>query len=253
MSDTSDSASEASSSTINHEHCPFHDDPRDGLCGATTATTKALCKYKAKHFLDGYHPVCSKHYTLHHNHRKSILRAGKCQAIEECGQLCNRLAKYAKPYHFCEKHQDGSNTLPCHLLRLPTELRLMVFRHLFPKVVASRKDGRIKTAILKTNRQINEEASSVLYGESHFSAFIRPYEIQIQGKAWRVKPATQTKRGRQYGDNFFIVDNLSDSSAHMIQNLDVTVYVGGGYWCPSDITFPGNSWNHPGRLCSALL
>jgi hypothetical protein len=87
------------------------------------------------------------------------LLAGRCQAVEECGQLYNRLAKHYPPYHLCIKHDEGSDTLPCYIMGLPTELRLMIFRYIFPEVVPSQTYRSVSAEILKTNRQIYQEAS----------------------------------------------------------------------------------------------
>jgi len=164
MSKMSDNAAKASSPVVHDLKCPHHSDTRDGLCYALTYAGK-LCRYRAKITEAGYLPVCNTHdYSKSHgvySNRKHAMQAGRCQAIEDCGQICNRLAKVAPPYHLCEKHQKGSDTLPCHLMRLPTELRLMIFRYLFPKVVPHSYRG-VRVGILKTNRQINQEASSVL-------------------------------------------------------------------------------------------
>lgn len=79
----------------------------------------------------------------------------------------------------------------CHLLRLPVELRLMIYRYLLcPPIkriqIHHRSDyGRtryvtykgewdlwwtwhVHSAILRTNRQIQQEAYDVLYGEVKF-------------------------------------------------------------------------------------
>jgi hypothetical protein len=115
----------------------------------------------------------------------------------------------------------GSDTLPCHFMRLPTELRLMVFRYLFPKVMPSHKSHDVKVAILKTNRQIHQEASSVLYSESRFQAVIRLNAIELQGKFWSREPVVQNQ------DNDYSVGTmLCRSSATLIRNLDVDIGIG---------------------------
>ncbi|KAF2831351.1 hypothetical protein CC86DRAFT_342108 [Ophiobolus disseminans] len=211
MSSTSDEGSRASS-PANHENCPFHDDPRSGLCNALT-NKGTLCTYKGKITKPGYFPVCGKHSWSH-------VRAGRCQTVEECGQLCDRFAEQDPPYHLCEKHQMGSNTLPCHLMRLPTELRFMIFRNLFPKVVASR-EHEVKAAILKTNRQINEEASSVLYGESVFEVYVQANLIEIMGKVWNRHAHTQN----EYHD-YSTSSMLCQEGLRMIRNLEVIFPLG---------------------------
>ncbi|KAH7076465.1 hypothetical protein BKA63DRAFT_593848 [Paraphoma chrysanthemicola] len=162
MSDTSDNAAAASSLSDHEKNCDYHEDPRAGFCTALTYSKKTPCRNRAKILEPGYLPVCKIHEIP-----KSMRRAGRCQALEECGQPCSRLAKHEPPYHLCEKHQRGSDTLPCYFMQIPTELRLMVFRYLFPEAELSPTlyNRYIKVAILKVNRQIYHEASSVLYGE----------------------------------------------------------------------------------------
>jgi hypothetical protein len=51
---------------------------------------------------------------------------GHYEATAECGERCNRLVP-ARHCHnqLCEEHHDAS--LTCHLLRLPSEVRWVVF------------------------------------------------------------------------------------------------------------------------------
>jgi hypothetical protein len=230
QNDLSDSVS-MTSDYDDHEDCPLHHDPRQGLCYSLTYA-KTACKYKAKITTPGYLPVCQTHRP---RPWKEALRAGKCQATELCGHICNRLSHHAPPFHLCVKHQNGSNTLPCHLMELPTELRLMIFRYLFPDVIPAEKwrvqHGQgVKAAILKVSRQIYLEASSVLYGESIFRAAIRSTGIEIQGQTWDRTPTARNKENDYSADNL-----LGRHGTSSIQNLEIDIELGIKNTCPRGI------------------
>jgi hypothetical protein len=232
-SDMSDSIS-MTSSDDDHQDCRFHDDPREGLCRALTYAKK-VCKYKAKITKPGFLPVCQTHRYRPWN--EEALRAGQCQAIEECDRPCSRVSNNAPPFHFCAKHQNGSNTVPCRLLELPTELRLMIFRYLFPDVIATNKVTKrnVKVAILKTSRQIYQEASSILYGESIFQAEVDYLSIELQGQQW-----DRTPRARDEEDDYSANNVLGRHGSNLIQNLEVKVELGNkSRTCPKGIGYLG--------------
>ncbi|KAF1912391.1 hypothetical protein BDU57DRAFT_522620 [Ampelomyces quisqualis] len=239
MSELSDTASEASSQS-NHENCRFHDDPRDGLCNGTIRVNER-CNYRASFSEPGYLPVCGVHnynrgrYRWNRKVMKRELQAGYCQATEECGHVCNRLSHHLPPYHLCSKHQAGSNTLPCHILRLPCELRLMVFRYLFPAVISDSSNSSVSVAILKTNRQLFQEASSVLYGESVFKAFISPRHVGFRGCAWYYTPIKKNKA------NDYSLEAILGSGATLVQNLQIEVTIG-QQWRRSAAISRGTTW-----------
>ena len=176
MSDKADSALAIRNGDSHDDACSHHMDPRRGLCFAPTLAKKK-CPFCATIISEGHLSVCKKHGSQ----RK---RAGRCQAVEGCGQQCDRFAEYAEPYHLCEKHQKGTGSLPCHIMRLVVELRLMIFGYLFPKVIPAKRPSGVSSAVLMVNRQVNLEASSVLYGEAQFEAEIDAQWMYIQGKTW---------------------------------------------------------------------
>lgn len=108
-------------------------------------------------------------------------------------------------------------------MELPTELRFMIFRYLFPKVVP---DHGVKVGILKTSRQIYREASSVLYGECRFTAKVESGSIIFRGKVWKRDV------------NRSMDDVLCGASANMIRNLQIEVTVGERYMVPKSIIGP---------------
>jgi hypothetical protein len=61
---------------------------------------------------------------------------------------------------------------------------VMIFRYLFPATVPSFGTTGVSSAILKVNRKINLEASSILYKEVQFEAEISARCIKVQGKMW---------------------------------------------------------------------
>lgn len=194
---------------VHGEDCQLHSNESAISCNATTyAHTK--CTRKAKVFNDGYLPVCGSH-----RRDGSWLKAGKCQAIERCGQLCNRLAPHAPPYHLCAEHQKGTDTLPCHVIRLPIELRLMIFRYLLPDVVRADKFDRSKGALLRVNRQFYQEASSIIYGEARFEVLVASTHISMFGKKWWREPSSHST------DSFKEV--LCQAGAQRIRTLEVEV------------------------------
>jgi hypothetical protein len=212
MSDTKHDTSKTSSLEDHRKICDKHDDPLEVLCNAYTQA-RQRCGYRARIFEAGYLPLCKRH-------EQSKLRAGRCQAVEDCGQLCNYFVVYKEPwssaYHLCAKHNAGKNNLPCHLMTLPVELRLMILRYLFPDIVGSScydvKD--VKVAILKANRQLYQEASSVLYGEVRFMAFIRAGVVRIFGRTWH--PYRRLN----------MADSLSQMAVRRIKTLEVEVFMG---------------------------
>ena len=177
-SDSDDGFHSDHASDSDHEdHCDRHTSESATHCNGRTYGGKK-CRYKARIFPEGYLPVCGQHEW----HRTP---AGRCQAIEKCGRLCNRLAPNTSPYFFCVKHENGTSTLPCHIMVLPTELRLMIFRYIFPKVVTD--TGYVAKrdfAVLRVNRQFYEEASAIMYGELKFEAHVEPTGISLFGRKW---------------------------------------------------------------------
>ncbi len=155
--------------------------------------------------------MCKKHQNIER-------KAGYCQAVEECGQPCNRIAIHCPPYHLCSKHEAGVDTLPCHFMRLPTELRLVIFRYLFPPVVSISPAGKIHLSILKVNRQLNIEAKSILYKELRFRASMNYDRLRILGRDWTYEPDFTDPH-----EHFSPDAILRHSHIKLIQNLDLDI------------------------------
>lgn len=160
------------------QHCRLHDDPLTTYCNAMTRAHKQ-CSRKAKIFNPGRYPVCSIHRRY-----GDLKKAGNCQALEDCGHVCNRLASYLPPYHLCVKHERGTDTLPCGIMSLPTELQLMIFRYVLPQSVPIHGLSNHAGAILRVNRAFYHAASSIIYTELEFHAIIQPNTIRFLGRTW---------------------------------------------------------------------
>ena len=164
-------------------------------------------------------PTCAQH-------RGQQQPLGLCQATEACGQLCLRPAIQNPPFHLCFKHKGGTNTLPCHLLRIPIELRLMIYRYLLPTKIPTqqpwmpRKEGSRTPSILRVNRQINQEASLVLYGEVPFEVRIDARQIMMCGQEqWCDQTAP-----RYFGNK--LMETKWMNRAKRIQRLEVQIHFG---------------------------
>ncbi|KAH8732837.1 hypothetical protein GQ44DRAFT_668315 [Phaeosphaeriaceae sp. PMI808] len=192
--------------------CIHHQASSSIFCHAIT-NGGTTCKFRGHDHEPGYFPVCKMR-------RRHLIKIGKCQAIEVCGQPCNRPSKSAGLHYLCAKHYGCSDKLPCYLTKIPTELRLMIFRYLFPKVVQAAGGPNIETAILKTCRQLNQEASSVFYGETLFEAQINRWGLFLQGKIWSHWYKVDGTRS-----GCFIATLPHQSSAGLIQKLHVTIVV----------------------------
>ncbi|KAF3001200.1 hypothetical protein E8E13_000778 [Curvularia kusanoi] len=217
---------------LHAQHCRLHNDPLATHCNALTRARKK-CSNKAKvfetsslsyrsRFPDGTQilPVCHVHSNLYYLWE----RAGRCQAIEECGHTCDRLAKYSLPYHLCTKHEAGTDTLPCGIMNLPTELHLMILRYLLPVNVSSY--GRSLSypcgvvnykAIMRTNRALYQASSLVLYSEAEFKATIDASRINFLGRNWYFD------RANDYND---INRALCQAAARRIRSIHVEVSFG---------------------------
>ncbi|KAF9699851.1 hypothetical protein EKO04_002388 [Ascochyta lentis] len=185
--DTGSNSDDESEYDGNHEeHCDHHSTSLATHCNGRTYAGKR-CSRKAHVFEDGMLPVCRSHQW--YRGLGDYGKAGRCQARAECSYVCNRIVPYAPPFHFCDEHQKGTEALPCYITRLPTELRLMIFRYLFPSVIKPERVHRIDpesayTAVLFVNRQFHEEAALLVYSELKFQVRIWPTFIELFGRRW---------------------------------------------------------------------
>ncbi|KAF1932282.1 uncharacterized protein M421DRAFT_1929 [Didymella exigua CBS 183.55] len=205
--------SDYDSDSDHKDHCSRHTSEQATKCNGRTYSNQP-CKYKGRIAKEGHFPVCGQH-------RWYQKRAGQCQAIEKCGHPCNRLTAYTPPFFFCAKHEHDTNLLPCHIMRLPTELRLIIFRYLLPKVVEATSFNASQMSVLTVSRQFYQEASAVVYGELQFKAEVHPTTIALFGRRWH-RESTEVLH-KDLGTT------LCQVGARRIRHLEVEVNFGDKY------------------------
>lgn len=161
-------------STVSANHklkCPLH--KYEVLqCSALTAKGQR-CRHKVYVHRHDSLPVCNAH-------QDQNIPAGRCQAIMDCGHACDRLGKANPPFNLCDKHSQGTHTLPCLLTeKLPSELLAKIFRYILVPEVIPVKELREECKVslrsflklFTLNRQIRDEAEMVLYGLTPFEIY----------------------------------------------------------------------------------
>ncbi|KAF2430080.1 hypothetical protein EJ08DRAFT_734357 [Tothia fuscella] len=142
------------------------------------------CSRAAHYFPKNALPVCKLH-------KKKRLCVGYCKAVED-GKLCNKTIKWKPPFfELCHDHRDWDG-MPCHILKLPTELRLQIFQYLLPDRPVSawldrslRSDSyKCTTSLLLVNKEFYSEASDVLYRTQPFTVSIQRNAINLCGRCY---------------------------------------------------------------------
>jgi hypothetical protein len=159
------------STILHHQTCPLHDNEGSTTCSGTLKKG-GKCANKATGLqVARMLPTCKIH-------RDQLKVLGCCQAPLSCGFECGRLFEW-KPHGFqlCPGHRECTTT--CYFLKIPTEMRLRVYRFLLPdRPIPARygnsrnltTDGEgVYTAILRINHQIHDEAVDLLYGTRVFT------------------------------------------------------------------------------------
>ncbi|KAF2467507.1 uncharacterized protein BDR25DRAFT_344872 [Lindgomyces ingoldianus] len=187
-----------------HAQCFFHHSVLNSICNGLKRNG-GRCTSKANQFPIGYLPTCKLHIDQYQ-------RAGSCRAIEECGERCGRPCHYRPPLlEVCREHANGTPTIPSYILKIPTEIRMAIFWYLFPNYIKAKPfpqspiERGMHAAILQVNRQMYDEASTVLYQQVPFRASIECDEIFICHNF--IKPSLRT-------------------IARRIRNLEVTLHIG---------------------------
>ncbi|KAF2627989.1 hypothetical protein BU25DRAFT_468200 [Macroventuria anomochaeta] len=209
-----DSDHESESDSNHEERCNLHSTSLATHCNGRTYANKR-CSRKAHVFDEGRLPVCRSHRWW-----GQFGKAGRCQATAACGYVCNRLAPHVGGYNFCDEHQKGTESLPCYITRLPTELRLMIFRYLLPDTIkASRtyrhNDDHAHTAVLFVNRQFYEEAALLIYSDPKFEVRIWPTYIELFGRRWDRESICYIPKKPS--------EKLCQAGARRIRHLDVQI------------------------------
>jgi hypothetical protein len=161
-------------------------DLRDSACNARQISDEQLCgkattfNLKSKDWM----PVCRLH-------RKRAPRIASCQALTKGARKgpCNKLIRWQpRFFSLCDKHKNWSG-MPCHILKLPVEIRMTIFKYLLPDQPISawlddplRSDGvKCTTSLLLVSKQISQEASDVLYGAHPFTVSIQRNSLNLCG------------------------------------------------------------------------
>jgi hypothetical protein len=150
------------------QRCGLHDHAITVCCG--TKRGGQACISRATIIEDGFMPTCRLH-------RLQLLPQGTCRTILECGFECGRIFE-TKPHdlQLCAAHIEGFTR--CYFFELPSEIRYRVYQYLMPAklipvsgrgVMSMSLAGKSYMAILRTNRQIHDEATQLLYGSTNFT------------------------------------------------------------------------------------
>ncbi|KAF2691425.1 hypothetical protein K458DRAFT_324752 [Lentithecium fluviatile CBS 122367] len=98
------------------------------MCSGFTHGTGVRCNKVIKEYWHHmksrprYLPTCQEH-------KNQRILAGWCQFLQKNGESCGRLFRWIRPSpELCSEHRDP----PCYFLKLPVELRLIIFRYLLP-------------------------------------------------------------------------------------------------------------------------
>jgi hypothetical protein len=156
---------------MHHQTCALHDNEGLTRCSGTLKKGGNCVNKAIGPLVPCMMPTCKIH-------RDQLKVLGWCRAPLPCGFECGRLFEW-KPHGFqlCPVHCEYP--MACYFLKIPTEMRLRVYRFLLPDrpIPAlygnSRNlttDGdRVYTAILRVNHQIHDEAVGLLYSTSAFT------------------------------------------------------------------------------------
>jgi hypothetical protein len=175
-------------SAITHRQtCALHDNEGPTVCSGTLKKG-GICPHRAAGpQVPRMMPTCKIH-------RDQLKVSGWCRALLPCGFECGRLCEW-KPHEFqlCPGHHEYPMT--CYFLKIPTEMRLRVYRFLLPDGPIPARYGNhrsltadgegVYTAILRVNHQIHDEAAGLLYGTSVFA-------IELSGNQLTMCNSTNT-------------------------------------------------------------
>ncbi|KAJ4343254.1 hypothetical protein N0V87_000476 [Didymella glomerata] len=156
---------------------------------------------------------------IHEDHcsRHTSDLAAKCIGKTYAGKKCRYRGRIVKEGFF--PHEHGITSIPCHIMCLPTELRLMIFRYVLPDVIpAASYFDKGHMAIMMVNRQFYMEASAIVYGELKFEAVVQPTYIALFGRQWHRESVDRT---------YVELDKqLCQAGARRIRHLEVTIQFG---------------------------
>lgn len=110
------------------------------------------------------------------------------------GRLSNRALKH----EFTQTLQDADASLTFRFLDLPPELRNLMYRELLDikEVSSSRKSPKCYPQILRTSKEINQEANSILYGDNTIDVKVYSGGVYAHGlRCGTYEPGTDVRTG----------------------------------------------------------
>ena len=154
-------------------------------------------------------------------HKDQKFYGGHCEAIAPCGRRCNRLTPWLPGSNqLCEFHEDFQ--LPCHITRLPVELRLQICDYLIPKGPIQRsKDYSDASHLLRINKQFYSDVYSLLFATRSRPTTIDVDEagVSVFGLVHDLEISHQNERRTHAAD--LHLDHL-DRITHLALNIDLT-------------------------------
>lgn len=164
--------------------------------------------------------------------QSTLLPAGNCQAIADCGRRCDRLSEPDPPFHLCATHAGGTDSLPCPLMKLSTEVRMMIWQYLLPEKVSHSYSPECENigsktgfaSLLKVNKQVSAEASSALYDQVPFEVSISHISVEV----CRMHLTTYGKSCNLSNDETFLDINAGSllPTLKRIRHFEITISLG---------------------------
>ncbi|EFR03854.1 hypothetical protein MGYG_06854 [Nannizzia gypsea CBS 118893] len=148
-------------------------------------------------------------------HRKLGQAITSCQARLKDDRKCLKKIPWSERRQLCIKHADYS--LPCYILRLPTELRQQIFSYILDDYQSQYVQFYTYYSFLKIaqlNRQIFREATDILYRNLVCKVFLYEGTVCILGRnCLSVKPGSW-----QYFKQFHIQLRVADRHEATLNN-----------------------------------
>lgn len=173
----------SSDDRVHAESCPLHDDfeKLKTICnGVKISGTRCANNVKRQ---DSASSISRRRLSMCKMHASQTRTLGFCEAGAVCGYKCDRVVSWTPcENQLCERHRDA--TLTCHLLKIPADLRVMIFELLVPKgpiTLRALRSYATTLNLLEVCEEINREVSRILF---HYKE--RPCLIAISNNAIRL-------------------------------------------------------------------
>ncbi|OJD23862.1 hypothetical protein ACJ73_04780 [Blastomyces percursus] len=187
----------------------------ESQCSALTRSYNA-CKNRAS-ILRGRPrrlPVCWPH-------RKLGLAVAFCQAVLGDNRKCLKKIPWTE-IQLCFEHIDFA--LPCYILRLPTELRQLIFSYILDEYQSSYAKFYTYYSFLKVarlNRQIFQETTDLLYRTFVCDIFVHDKDVQILGRKCRSIQPGSWQKFKRITLNFNISDDIYGQHRPILENIQL--------------------------------